>query len=91
MSVSTVTCVLDAPVADAGAADSSLLAQRRSSHVPLACFGNGRRIEPPRNNKQPRKLADEVFVPSQALADIMQNIPEVSATTQARTRVTGEE
>jgi hypothetical protein len=64
-------------VDSAAGVDSSLLASRRQSHVPLACFGNGRRIEPPRNNKQPRKLADEVFVPSQALADIMQKIPEV--------------
>lgn len=77
MSVSTVTCVLDAPSSSDADPRSSLHAQRRLQSVPMGCYGNGRRIEPPRNNKCPRKMENEVFVPSQALAEIMKTMPEV--------------
>jgi hypothetical protein len=46
-----------------------------SSHVPLACFGNGRNQKQPRNNKIIR--SPDLFLPSEALEQFMKNKPEV--------------
>ena len=73
-----MTCVLDAPLSsDADPRSSTQHTERRLKSVALGCYGNGRRLDPPRNNKWPRKIENEVFVPSQALADIMKTMPEV--------------
>jgi len=48
----------------------------RSSHVPLACFGNGRNQRLPRNHKATRP--HDLFVPSKALEEFMKKKPEVS-------------
>lgn len=84
-----MTCVLDAPSSsDADPRSSTAHAERRLKSVPMGCYGNGRRMEPPRNNKWPRKHENEVFVPSQALADIMKTMPEVRSTQpQQQTRL----
>ena len=50
----------------------------RQRHVPLACFGNGRRTERTRNDKMPRKQPD-IFVPSKALEEFIGKMPQVSS------------
>lgn len=57
----------------------------RQRHVPLACFGNGRRTERTRNDKMPRKQPD-IFVPSKALEEFIGKMPQVSSALSGRSR-----
>lgn len=68
--MATVTATMTAPSAATGPSSERL------RHVPLACFGNGRRTERTRNDKMPRKQPD-LFVPSKALEEFIGKMPQV--------------
>ena len=75
--MATATATMTAPAAVAGPSSE------RQRHVPLACFGNGRRTERTRNDKMPRKQPD-IFVPSKALEEFIGKMPQVRSTRSGR-------